>query len=148
MKTAVEVQALDSSSIPYEPPTLCLWFGFIPKVCTCQMPYEYLWSYCNTAPRYGVFFRIFATVILLHPEFHRRHAEMIFHVLSEERRVWKTCYIADLLDALVGLFQVVAYILKHVLCYPLVGSLAKRRKVFRGDVEFCGIPFDCAMLHL
>ena len=56
-------------------------------------------------------------------EFQWRHAEMIFHVFTKKGWVRKTEAIADLLDAQVGLLQVVTDILHDVLRNPFVGSL-------------------------
>ena len=56
-------------------------------------------------------------------EFQWRHAEMIFHVFTKKGWVRKTEAIADLLDAQVGLLQVVTDIFHDVLRNPFVGSL-------------------------
>ena len=51
-----------------------------------------------------------------------RHAEMLADELTEERGVGKAELVAYLLDAQVGGLQIVAYVLQHVLLYPLVGG--------------------------
>ncbi len=57
-------------------------------------------------------------------EFQRRHTEMVFDILAEEGGVGESEAVADLLDAEVGLTQIVADVLQHLFCYPLVGGLA------------------------
>jgi hypothetical protein len=49
---------------------------------------------------------------------------MVFDILAEEGGVGESEAVADLLDAEVGLTQIVADVLQHLFCYPLVGGLA------------------------
>ena len=58
-------------------------------------------------------------------EFQRCHAEMIFYVFAKERGIRKGEFVADLFDAEICLTQVVADVLQHLFCNPLVGGLAR-----------------------
>ena len=53
-----------------------------------------------------------------------RLAEMLLHVFAEEGRVGETQQVANLLDAVVGLLQVIADVLQDVFRNPFAGSLA------------------------
>ena len=66
-----------------------------------------------------------AEALLVISEFQRCHAEMIFHVFAKERGIRKGEFVADLFDAEICLTQVVADILQHLFCNPLVGSLER-----------------------
>ena len=56
-------------------------------------------------------------------ELYGRHAEMGLDILAEEGGVGKAEQVADLLDAQVGLLQIVADVLHHMLGDPLIGRL-------------------------
>ena len=63
---------------------------------------------------------------------------MFFHVFAEEGRIRKSELVANLLNAVVGVAQIVAYVLKHMFANPLVGSLSRivladYGEVFRTD---------------
>ena len=49
---------------------------------------------------------------------------MVFHVLTEERGIGECEFVADLLDAEIGLAKVVTDVLQHLFCNPFVGGLA------------------------
>ena len=90
---------------------------------------------------------------LLLSDLNRCHAKVLFHVLSEEGGVRKTESVADLLDAIVCLLEIVTDILNHVLCNPFVGCLAgillaKSGKIFGRYAEFRSIPFHSAVFHI
>ena len=78
---------------------------------------------------------------------------MIFDVFAEKGWIWETETVADLLDAQVGLAQVVAYILQYLLSNPFVGSLAgvllaDGCEIFRRDTKLAGLSFHRMALHL
>ena len=80
-------------------------------------------------------------------------AEMFFYKFAKEGSVGETEEVANLLDAVVGLLQVIADVLKDVFRNPFVGGfarmlLAESREVFGRDTEFVGIPFHRAMLYI
>ena len=50
---------------------------------------------------------------------------MLLHVLTEERRIGETKHVTYLLDAVVGLFQVVADVFEYMFRYPFIGGLAR-----------------------
>ena len=80
-------------------------------------------------------------------------AEMVFYVFAKERWVGEAEQVANLLDAVVGLLQVVADVLKHVLGDPFVGGLSRMllaecREIFGRDTQFGGIPLYGAVLHV
>jgi hypothetical protein len=66
---------------------------------------------------------------------------MLFHVFPEEGGIGETELVADLLDAVVGLLQVVADVLNDMFRYPFVSGLpgillADGREVFGRYAEF------------
>ena len=72
---------------------------------------------------------------------------MVFYVFAKERWVGEAEQVANLLDAVVGLLQVVADVLKHVLDDPFVGGLSrmllaecreKKRTTLRGQPQTNG----------
>jgi hypothetical protein len=80
-------------------------------------------------------------------------AEMFFYKFAKEGSVGETEQVANLLDAVVGLLQVIADVLQDVFRNPFVGGfarmlLAESREVFGRDTEFVGIPFHWAMLYI
>ena len=82
-----------------------------------------------------------------------RHAEMVFDVLAEIRGIGESESVANLLDAQVGLTQVVANVLHYMFRNPFVGGptrvlLADGREVFRRDTEVIGVSFNRSMLYL
>ena len=52
-------------------------------------------------------------------------AKMFFYIFAKEGRIWETEQVTNLLDAVVGLFQIIADILEHMFRNPFVGSLAR-----------------------
>ena len=52
-------------------------------------------------------------------------SEMFFYIFAKEGRIGEAEQVADLLDAVVGLLQVVADVLQHMFGNPFVGSLAR-----------------------
>lgn len=87
------------------------------------------------------------------PDFQRRHAEMVLDVFAKERWVRETCLGTYLLDAQIGMLQIVAYILKHVFCYPFVGSFARILfayccQIFGRYAQVVGVGLYRAVLHL
>ena len=50
---------------------------------------------------------------------------MFFYIFAKEGRIGEAEQVADLLDAVVGLFQVVADVLQHMFGNPFIGSLAR-----------------------
>ena len=77
---------------------------------------------------------------------------MVLDVLTEERGVGKRELVANLFNTKVGLTQVVADILQHLLCNPFVGCLAGAfladgREVFGRDTEFAGVGFYRTALY-
>lgn len=78
---------------------------------------------------------------------------MFLDIFAEEGGVGEAEYITDLLDAVVGLLQIIADVLNHMFCNPFVGGfsrmfLEKHREVFGRDAEFFGIPFHLSVFHL
>ena len=59
---------------------------------------------------------------------------MFPHVLAKERGVRETEYIANLLDAIVGLFQIIADVFKYMFCYPFAGSLARMLLAYKSEM--------------
>ena len=87
------------------------------------------------------------------PEFYGCHAEMIFHVFAKERGIWKREYVADLLDTIICLTQVVADVFQNMFRNPFVGGfagtlLADSRQVFGRDTEFAGVCFYRVAFHV
>ena len=77
---------------------------------------------------------------------------MVLDVLAKEGWIGETEAVADLLDAEVGLAQVVADVLQYLLRNPLVGGLAgvllaDGGEVFGRDTEFAGIGFHRTALY-
>ena len=65
------------------------------------------------------------TVILdIGAELNGSHAKMFLYIFPEEGRIGKSHDVADLLDAIVGLSQIVADVFHHSLLDPVIGSLA------------------------
>jgi len=58
-------------------------------------------------------------------EFQWCHTEMIFHVFTKEGGIWKSEFVADLLNTEICLTQVVTDILQHMFCNPFVSGLAR-----------------------
>ena len=78
---------------------------------------------------------------------------MILDIFAEEGWIGEAEAVADLLDAEVGLAQVVADILQHMFRDPFVGGLAgvllaDSREVFWRDTQFAGIGFNRMTLYL
>ena len=59
---------------------------------------------------------------------------MFPHILAEERGVGETEYITDLLDTIVGLFQIIADVFKYMFCYPFAGSLAGMLLTYKSEM--------------
>ena len=77
---------------------------------------------------------------------------MVLHVLAEERSIGEAQAVANLLDAEVGMAEIVSNVFQHMFRHPLAGRLARifladGSKVFRRDEEVVGIVFHGAMLH-
>ena len=101
------------------------------------MPHQHICKSTNGLIRMVIALFILDTYLsfLMCPEFHRRHAKVFFDVTAKERGVGEAKQVADLFDAIIGLLQVVADVLKYVFCNPFVSCLArvflaKRREVF------------------
>ena len=78
---------------------------------------------------------------------------MVLHVLAEERSIGEAQAVANLLDAEVGMAEIVSDVFQYMFRHPLAGRLARvflanGSKVFRRDEEVVGIVFHGAMLHL
>ena len=87
------------------------------------------------------------------PELDRCHSEVLLHIFAKERGVGESESVADFLDAVVGLFQIISDILLDMLRNPFVGCLARilladGREVLGGDTELLGIPLRCTVFHL
>ena len=50
---------------------------------------------------------------------------MIFHVFTKEGGIWKSEFVADLLDTEICLPQIVTDILQHMFGNPFAGGLAR-----------------------
>ena len=50
---------------------------------------------------------------------------MLLHIFAEERRIGETKHVTYLLDAVVGLFQVVADVFEYMFRYPFIGGLTR-----------------------
>ena len=72
--------------------------------------------------------------MLLHSNLHRCHAEVLLDILAKERCVWETQQVTDLLDAIVGLFQIIADVFKYMFCYPFAGSLAGMLLAYKSEM--------------
>ena len=66
---------------------------------------------------------------------------MFLDVLAEERWVGETENVAYLLDAVVGVLQIISDVLHHMLRYPFVGSLT--RMLFADYGEVLGRDTKC-----
>ena len=80
-------------------------------------------------------------------------AEMFFYKFAKEGSVGEAEQVANLLDAVVGLLQVIADVLQDVFRNPFVGGfarmlLAESREVFGRDTELVGVPLHCAVFHI
>lgn len=96
--------------------------------------------------------KVFRAFRLLVSVLHRSHAEMIFDVFAKEGGVGKTEIGADLFDAEIRLFQIIADVLKYMFGNPFVGRLprmllADGREILGGEVELRSIRLDGAVLH-
>ena len=94
--------------------------------------------------------RVVALPHLLTAELYGCHAEVFLDVFAKERRIGKAQLMAHLLDAHIGLSQVVANVLKQVFGDPFTGCLARiilahHGEVLRRDAEFVGIGMHRAV---
>ena len=69
---------------------------------------------------------------------------MLLHIASEERGIGESQECTDLLDAQVGLHEVIPDVLEHIFTYPLVGRLARvvladGGEIFGRDAQLVGI---------
>ena len=58
-------------------------------------------------------------------ELHRCHAKVFFDITAKERRIGESYQVANLLDAVIGLLQIITDILKYMIRNPLVSCLAR-----------------------
>ena len=77
---------------------------------------------------------------------------MLFHILAKERRIRELQLVAHLLDAQVGLTQIVTNVLEHMFPNPFRGCLvrvllANCREILGRDAKFVGIRGYGAMLR-
>ena len=78
---------------------------------------------------------------------------MLLHILSEEGGIGESHLVADLLDAEVGLPQIVADVLHDMFRDPLVGGLPRLfltddRQVFGRYAQLAGVRLDTAVLAM
>lgn len=52
-------------------------------------------------------------------------AKMFFHIFAKEGSIWETEQVANLLDAVIGLLQVITDILQDVFPDPFAGGFAR-----------------------
>jgi hypothetical protein len=62
-------------------------------------------------------------VLLFGSELCRGYAEVFLHVSAEERGIGEPELIADLLDAIIGLLQIIADVLEHMFRNLFIGCL-------------------------
>ena len=78
---------------------------------------------------------------------------MILDVLTEEGRIWEAEAVTNLLDAEVGLAQVVADVFQYLFCNPFVSGLARAFladscEIFGRNAELTGVEFHRMALYL
>ena len=105
--------------------------------------------YITKDPSFGYvlfFFQLFTV-------FGRGDAEVLADVLAEEGEVAEAEFHGNLLDGEIGVEQVVAHVVLHILADPVVGCLiaditANHRQIAGRDTEFVSIVGEGILLDL